>query len=91
MAAVDTAPALPDACMVCHPGDAPVAFPSRVQRTAAGRLATYTCRLCGAIWHTLWHEDGWPADRRLEPVTPEQAARNLAGLEESLKQPRTAA
>ena len=88
--AADVAPTLPDACPVCHPGDAPVAFPSREQRAAGGRLATYACRLCGAIWHTLWHADGWPADRKIEPVTPEQAERNRAVLEESLM-PRSAA
>jgi hypothetical protein len=89
--AAETTPALPDACPVCHPGDAPVAFPSGpVRTTAGGKLAAYACHLCGTIWHTLWHADGWPADRKIEPVTPEQAQRNRTALEESLR-PRSAA
>ena len=58
--------------------------------TEEAYMSEPACRACGTVWRTLWHADGWPVDRKVEPVTPEQAERNKAALGESLK-PRSAA
>ena len=80
-----------DACPACAPGDPPasppVGFPRRVR---GGLITAHECEACGTAWETFWRE-GWPVDRLIAPVTAEQAARNRADLEESLKQPRSAA
>jgi hypothetical protein len=74
-----------DACPACAPGDPsaspPVGIPERV---AGGTVTAHECALCQAAWNTFWRE-GWPIERLIAPVAPEQAERNRAALEDALK------
>lgn len=63
-------PGLADACPVCLPGDVPAAFP---QPAGDPAVRVYACGYCGARWRTRRDGDGWPVERVLEPVTPEEA------------------
>lgn len=74
-----------DACPVCHPGVPDAAQPHAVEPADGGKtLTTHTCMSCGTSWRTLWGRDGWPVDRLVVPVTPEQASRNASVLMEAL-------
>jgi hypothetical protein len=69
-----------DACPVCQPGipDAsPALAPPEV--VPGGTLTAHQCEACGTAWETFWR-DGWPIDRLIAPVTPEQAGRHRAEL-----------
>lgn len=71
-----------DACPVCYPGDHLAVQPCWAVPANCGVLARYDCPVCRTVWETWWDGDGWPVDRLIAPVTPEQAARNrqvLAG------------
>jgi hypothetical protein len=65
-----------DACQSCPPG-IPDASPSLgdPETVPEGQITAHECGLCGAAWNTLWR-GGWPVDRKVEPVSPEQAERN---------------
>jgi hypothetical protein len=71
---------LTDACPVCQPGVPPASLPVGDPLSVPGGVVTaHECVLCGAAWETFWRE-GWPVDRMLAPVSPDQAARNRAVL-----------
>jgi hypothetical protein len=74
-----------DACPVCLPGDHPATQPYRAVPANRGVLASYECAACGTVWETWFDGDGWPIDRLIAPVTPEQAARNRRALADALK------
>jgi hypothetical protein len=75
----------PDACPVCPPGDhdacLPVGIPEPVN---GGMLADYQHGYCGTAWTTWFTQDGWPVERSIAPVSPEQAAGNCELLELAL-------
>jgi hypothetical protein len=80
-----------DACPVCGPGDPPASPPAGFPRRVPGGLLTaHQCAVCSTAWETFWRE-GWPIDRLIAPVGPEQAARNRAALEGALRQTGSAA
>jgi len=56
--------AFTDACLQCHPGDAPAAKPLTLELTDDGMLAAdYRCTACGTTWRTKWTVTAWPAVR----------------------------
>ena len=81
MAATD----LTDACQVCAPGDPPASPPVGTPlQVPPGTVTAHQCALCGAAWETLWR-DGWPIDRMLAPVAPDDGARNRETLKRALR------
>ena len=82
MAASDYA----DACPVCDPGDPPASPPVGYPRRVRGGLITaHQCAVCEAAWETFWRE-GWPIDRLIAPVSPEQAEQNRKALDKAMKE-----
>lgn len=74
----------PDACPACHPG-IPDASPALSSEPAnGGTLTTHQCGGCYARWRTWWTPGGWPVDRKLEPVSVEEATVNAAILGHAL-------
>lgn len=65
-----------DACPACPPG-IPDAAPALAPPEPAngGSVTAHQCEACGTAWETFWR-DGWPIDRLIAPVTPEQAGRH---------------
>jgi hypothetical protein len=76
MTALEQQPLLIDACPVCQPGIPKASTPKDAQAVNGGSLASYECGTCETTWRTWWDCHGWPVDRRIEPVTPDQAAQN---------------
>jgi hypothetical protein len=66
-----------DACPVCPPG-IPDASPSigAPETAPEGAVTAHQCGTCETAWNTLWRE-GWPVDRLIAPVSPEQAALDI--------------
>lgn len=70
-----------DACPVCPPpfdrGPCPAIA---IQGTPGGTLTAHKCAHCGSSWQ-LWRDVwGWPVERKLDPVSPEQAEANRLAL-----------
>ena len=81
MAATD----LIDACPVCAPGDPPASpVIGAPEQVPGGTVTAHQCAICETAWETFWR-DGWPVDRLMAPVSPEQAERNRGVLERALK------
>lgn len=79
-----------DGCPVCFPGDAPACPPvGSPEQVNGGIITAHQCACCGAAWESFWSE-GWPVERLLAPVSPDDAARNRQALERALR-PRSAA
>jgi hypothetical protein len=73
-----------DACPACQPG-IPDASPALTSEPAnGGTLTTHQCGSCYARWSTWRTPDGWPAARKLEPISVQQAADNAAILGHAL-------
>jgi hypothetical protein len=71
---------LTDACPACQPG-IPDASPALTSEPAnGGTLTTHECGSCGTAWATWWCRDGWPVERKLAPMSAEQAGRNRSKL-----------
>jgi hypothetical protein len=77
-----SAPAdLGDACPVCPPPfDRPACPAVAIQGTPGGTLTAHGCAFCGSSWWTWRDVWGWPAERKLDPVSPEQAEANRLAL-----------
>jgi len=72
---------IPDACPVCPPpfdrGPCPVLA---IQAASGGTLTSHECAHCGSSWQ-LWRDAwGWPVERKLDPISPEQAEANRLAL-----------
>jgi hypothetical protein len=65
-----------DACQSCPPG-LPDASPSlgAPEQVPGGVVTAHQCGTCGGAWNTLW-QGGWPVERLLAPVSPDQAGRD---------------
>lgn len=76
---------LADACPACDPG-IPPASPAvgTALQVPGGVITAHECSVCGAAWETFWR-DGWPIDRLLAPVSPDQASRNRAVLDSAAR------
>ena len=80
-------PDLRDACPVCPPGFPAAALPAGpVTEANGGRLADYQCPACAAAWSTWWDRFGWPIERLIAPVAPEDATRHRDGLDAELRE-----
>ncbi len=85
MAAIDLA-ALPDSCPVCQPGIPDAALPlADPEPVNGGTLAGYACSSCGSRWQTWFDRFGWPIDRLIAAVSPEQAERHRDELAAELR------
>lgn len=78
--------AYPDACPVCPPGDHDACLPLAPAAEADGiTAASYEHAVCGTSWRTAFDQHGWPVTRDIAPVTPVQAAANLATLRRAIR------
>jgi hypothetical protein len=74
---------LADACPACQPG-VPDASPALTSEPVnGGALTTHQCEACGTAWETFWR-DGWPVDRLIAPVAPDDAEIHRGVLTEAL-------
>jgi len=79
-------PDLRDACPACPPGDAPAALPVTPAAEINGhRVADYQCTACETAWTAAFDRYGWPVERLIAPVAPEQAARHRDELAAELR------
>lgn len=77
---------LADACPVCDPGIPPASLAvGEPQTVPGGTITAHECSVCGAAWETFWDHWGWPIDRLLADVTPDQASRNRAALDHATR------
>ena len=84
MAAVELLPV--DACPVCQPGIPDASLPlGPAESVNGGQVTDHQCGSCGTAWSTFWDRYGWPIDRLIAPVSPEQAAEHRAVLKRALK------
>jgi hypothetical protein len=83
MAAAELLPV--DACPVCQPGIPDAALPLSSEDANGGRVTDHQCASCGTAWSTFWDRHGWPIERLIAPVSPEQAAEHREVLERALK------
>jgi hypothetical protein len=80
-----------DACPACVPGDPPASPPiGAPEQVPGGTITAHQCVVCTTAWNTFWR-DGWPIDRLIAPVSPEQASRHRSELEDGLRRDRRAA
>ena len=80
-------PVLADACPVCDPGTAGAAPPiGSVTEVNGGRLTDHQCPGCATAWSTWWDRFGWPIERLIAPVAPEDATRHRDGLDAELRE-----
>lgn len=73
-----------DACPVCDPGYPPASPALAIQATPGGVLTSHECAWCMSSWRTWRDTEGWPVERKLDPIQPAQAEVNRGVLEEAL-------
>jgi hypothetical protein len=78
---MDAPEILIDACPVCPPGIPDASLPvGPVRESGGGRVADFQCTGCGTAWSAWFDRHGFAIDRRIAPVSPEQANRHRADL-----------